>query len=128
MGRREYVWLPLALCLGVTERADADSCGAREVVEVSDVAGLLANIGRDHVDVRLAPGPYVLADCRRSADEWSASDCGQLRQGDCSILSSDLQLAADANGVPVSSGTIFPSCGSIPTGGVGEGAVIDCGA
>ena len=105
-----------------------DSCGEREVVEVSDVASLVANIERDQVEIVMAPGRYALSACPPGVSEWSASACGQLEQGQCSVLRSSLDLPITAHRVPVGPGPEVPSCDAIPAATTADGAVIDCSA
>jgi hypothetical protein len=83
----------------------------REFVLVNNTADLLENIGRDNIELYLAPGDYVLQSCSGGLDE-SSPTCGQMQQGDNSVLRSDLELDLDYNGVP--------------TGMANGGAIIDC--
>ncbi len=86
--------------------------GGREHVLVDNTADLLANIGRDDIELALAPGQYVVPACGEGIEEDSPT-CGQMQQGNNSVLRSDLRLKLDKNGVP--------------TGKTKGGAVIDCG-
>ena len=91
----------------------ADNGKNREFVLVDNIDDLLENIGRDNIELALAPGEYIIPSCSGGlAQEMSDPTCGQMQQGDNSVLSSDLELELDDNGVP--------------TGEANGGAVIDC--
>ena len=95
-------------------RTDNHSLGDadHEVVRVNNTADLLANIGRDNIDLVLAPGVYEIPACPEGVDEAADPTCGQMQQGDNSVLRSDLSLELDQKGVP--------------TGKAHGGAIIDC--
>ena len=99
----------ILLLLGVLLRDDD-----REFVLVDNTADLLTNIGRDDIDLVLAPGEYVVPACSGGLQQESSDPtCGQMQQGDNSVLRSDLELELDEN--------------VVPTGVANGGAVIDCG-
>ena len=99
--------------------ADSES----EVVLVDNIADLLANIGRDNIELIVAAqstdpgGAYVVPVCPKGVDEVSDPSCGQMQQGDDSVLRSTLELDLDENGVPTS---------ATPEVVLTAGAVIDC--
>lgn len=85
----------------------------RTIVQVDNVNDLLENIRRDDIELVLEPGVYVIPSCPGGlAQEISDPSCGQMQQGDNSVLKSDLILKVDKNGVP--------------TGRANGGAIIDC--
>ena len=84
----------------------------REVVRINNIDDLLANIGRDNIDLVLAPGVYEIPACPEGVDEAADPTCGQMQQGDNSVLRSNLSLELDQKGVP--------------TGKAHGGAIIDC--
>lgn len=104
------------------------TCGDPEVVEVDNVDSLHANIGRNNVDIVMAPGRYVLSACPVGVDEWSSAACGQIEQGQCSVLRSSLRLAAGAHRVPFGPNPEVSHCDAIPAETWVDGAVIDCSA
>ena len=93
----------------------------REVVWVNNTADLLDNIGRDDVEIYLAPqstdegGRYVIPACPPEVDEYADPTCGVLIQGNNAVLESSLDLAQDEQGVP------YPDAELLI-----QGAVIDC--
>jgi hypothetical protein len=117
----KFVMVGLLLTMGLIvsgmptfARTDNHSLGDadREVVRVKNTADLLANIGRDNIDLVLAPKVYEVPACPEEVDEAADPTCGQMQQGDNSVLRSDLSLELDQKGVP--------------TGKAHGGAIIDC--
>lgn len=111
---RMMLILVFVFALSTTVLADKpDKVNGRELVFVDNVDELLENIGRDNIELALAPGEYVIPSCSGGlAQEMSDPTCGQMQQGDNSVLRSDLELELDENGVP--------------TGEASGGAIIDC--
>jgi hypothetical protein len=109
------IWLPDG------SGPEGSAFAAREQVLVDSVADLLENIGRDDVEIYLAPqstdegGRYVIPACPPEVDEYADPTCGVLIQGNNAVLESSLDLAQDEQGVP------YPDAELLS-----QGAVIDC--
>jgi hypothetical protein len=117
----------LGIAILVVSVSGSDAQSTRETIKISATEELLANIGKDNVELVLATistdvyddaemnGRYVLSPCPDGEEqERGSSPCGQLEQGSDSVLRGEMALEFDSEGVPTRE--------AVP------GAIIDCSA